>query len=107
MNTINAKMISESEMEVEFGGKIKTFKTWKWSDGKDNFQVADFVFASTVVRGGKDWPVSVLVKINDGSTSIFYPSGVTLNRYAPRISCFWEDSKNQSKHKKLNYHNKH
>lgn len=97
---VQARMIEDNQMEVTFGGKTKIFKTREWADEKQSFRVADYVFASTVARRGKDWPVSVLVGA-DGSTSIFWPSGVTLNRGAPRISCFWEDSQNKSRHNKV------
>lgn len=95
--TVNAKAINDSTIEVTFGGKTETFPAYKNNDGS---LVAPYVFASPIVRNGKDWPVSVLVR-SDGSTSVYYPSGLTLNRGTVRINGFWKDSKNQSKHNKV------
>ena len=94
---IDAKMINETEMEVTFAGKTLAFRAWKASEG----WVADKVFAAPVTRNGKDWPVSALIR-NDGTTAVYYPSGLTLNHgNTVRITGFWVDSKNQSKHNKV------
>ena len=95
MNVI-AKMINDTTMEVTYNGKVNSFVAYKGRDG----MTADYVFASPVVRGGKDWPVSVLID-NDGIAKVYYPSGLTLNRGSIRVSGFWADSQNKSKHNKV------
>ncbi len=91
-----AKMIDDNTMEVTYNGKVNNFKAYMSRDG----MTADYVFASPVVRNGKDWPVSVVID-NDGIGKVYYPSGLTCNRGSIRVTGFWADSKNQSKHNKV------
>ena len=93
---VEAKMISKDRMAVTLFGKTKEFDASPSHLGME----ARYVFASALVRGGKDWPVSCYIR-DDGSVATGYPSGVTVNRGTPRISGFWEDSQNKSKHNKV------
>ena len=95
--TVQAKMIDDATMAVTLGGFTREFKAHPGRDG----MVADYVFAAPVVRNGKDWPVSVTIADSDGIAKVYYPSGLTINRGGIRITGFWADSTNQSKHNKV------
>ena len=56
---IEARLVNENTIEVMLEGQTRTFPAWKIGSGDMR---ADKVFAAPVVRRGKDWPVSVLVR---------------------------------------------
>ena len=95
--TIDAKMTDTNKMTVTFNGKVMVFDAYKSRVGFES----DYVFSAPVVRGGKDWPVGVVIK-EDGTASVYYPSGLQpCNSGSVRITGFWADSQNKSRHNKV------
>jgi hypothetical protein len=93
---IEAKINENGKMVVTYNNKTLEFDTYQGRDGL----TANYVFAAPVVRNGKDWPVSVAIG-QDGNAKCYYPSGITYNHKGIRITGFWADSQNQSRHNKV------
>ena len=92
-----AKMIDTGIMSVEYLGTCKVFTAFHSWRGWE----ADCVFAAPIVRNGKDWPVSVVIA-DDGKVgySIIYANRNPRSS-SIRITGFWEDSQNKSRHNKI------